>query len=107
MLSKSRASRSRFPAPRRNRWNDNIRAQPRTEPNGTDFPIRRASAASVALRRAVPCGNGSPRGFSSDRPGEFGERGREAAMRTCLYAEFVVAASDVLHQGMTAHDHAC
>ncbi len=45
--------------------------------------------------------------FPSDDLGEFGERGRDAPMRARVDAEFVVAAPNVLHERVAAHDHAC
>jgi hypothetical protein len=46
-------------------------------------------------------------GSCSDGSGEFGERGRDAPMRPDFDAEFVVTASDVLHERVPADDHAC
>jgi hypothetical protein len=44
----------------------------------------------------------------SDGLGEFGERMRDSEMMVSrVDAECVVAAPDVLHQRVTAHDHAC
>ncbi len=52
--------------------------------------------------RAVPrCRRGS----RSDRPGEFGERCRDALVVVGIKPEFVVAATQVLQQRVTAHDH--
>ena len=45
-------------------------------------------------------------GVRSDRPGEFGERGRDAPMMPGFDAEFVVAAANVLHERVTPDDHA-
>jgi hypothetical protein len=42
--------------------------------------------------------------FGSDGAGEFGERGRDAPMGTRINSEFVVAAPNVLHERVTAHD---
>ena len=42
----------------------------------------------------------------SDGSGEFGERGRDAPMRSGIASEFVVASADVLHERVTADDHA-
>ena len=45
-------------------------------------------------------------GFGSDGAGEFGERGRDATTGMGIDPEFVVAATNVLDERMTAHDHA-
>jgi hypothetical protein len=42
----------------------------------------------------------------SDGSGEFGERVGDAPMPTDFAPEFVVAAPNVLHERVTAHDHA-
>jgi hypothetical protein len=44
-------------------------------------------------------------GVHSDCSGEFGERVRDAPMGASINPEFVVAAPEVLHEGVTAHDH--
>ena len=41
----------------------------------------------------------------SDCPGEFDERVLDPLVRARVNVEFVVAAADVLHQRVTAHDH--
>jgi hypothetical protein len=43
----------------------------------------------------------------SDRVGEFGERGGDPQGRWCVESEFVVAASEVLHEGVSGDDHVC
>jgi hypothetical protein len=44
--------------------------------------------------------------FSLDDLGEFGERVRDAPMGARIKTELVMAAPNVLHQRMTAHNHA-
>jgi hypothetical protein len=43
----------------------------------------------------------------SDRLGEFGERSGDPRGRRCVEAEFVVAAVEVLHEGVSGDDHVC
>ena len=52
----------------------------------------------------MPCGTQAAVRFCSDGSGEFAERGRDAAMGSGFDAEFVVTATNVLHQRVTAHD---
>jgi hypothetical protein len=65
----------------------------------------RCSWGSVALR-----GIGSRKCFlrplCSDDVCEFSERDRDAAVRVCFDAEFVVTAPEVLQERVTTHDHA-
>ena len=42
----------------------------------------------------------------SDGAGEFRERGRDATVGASVASQFVVASADVLHERVTAHDHA-
>ena len=42
----------------------------------------------------------------SDGSDEFGERGSDAPVLAGVDAEFVVASPQVLHEGVTSHDHA-
>jgi hypothetical protein len=41
----------------------------------------------------------------SDGEGEFGEGDREPMLWVLIYAEFVVATSEVLHEGVSGADH--
>ena len=50
--------------------------------------------------------SGGPVRGALDDSGEFGESGSDAPMGARVDPEFVVAATDVLHEGVTAHDHA-
>ena len=45
-------------------------------------------------------------GVGSDGPGELEEGGRDAAMSSGFDTEFVVTATNVLHERVTADDHA-
>jgi RNA polymerase sigma factor (sigma-70 family) len=70
-------------------------------------------ARSPALPELAPlrCGTGGrvepAPGPWSDRVGEFGERSGDPRGRRCVEAEFVVAAAQVLHEGVPCDDHLC
>lgn len=63
--------------------------------------------ALLHLSRTVTCGVSLRPVSDSDRAGEFGERGLDAPVAARVGAEFVVAASDVLHARMTTDDRSC
>jgi hypothetical protein len=68
-------------------------------------PHRNGAAGVVALLR-----NGGRSGLDrvvprSDGEGEFGEGDREPMLWVLIYAEFVVATSEVLHEGVSGADH--
>src|SRR5450755_271647 len=67
----------------------------------------RSRDGTVALTSTVPCERPAVVGSCSDGSREFGERGRDALMRSDFAAEFVVTASHILHERVPAHDHAC
>jgi hypothetical protein len=59
-----------------------------------------------ALLRCLIGGRVEPRfGRRSDRPGELGERCGHALGRRGVESEFVVAASEILDEGMSGDDH--
>ncbi len=93
---------------RRRRARSRVRCWPRSYcPNRSPYRrwhccIGAASWGTVALGARHRAG---ARLLGSDGAGEFGERVRDAPMRARVHAKFVVAAPDVLHQRMTAHDH--
>ena len=60
---------------------------------------------TVALGRRVPRGSEQRPVSGSDRAGEFAECVLDTPMSARVDTEFVVAATDVLHQRVTAHDH--
>lgn len=65
-----------------------------------------AARRHLALLRWPADGRVEPeRWFGSDRPGEFGERSRDALGGRCVDAEFVVPAPQILHEGMPGDDH--
>ena len=59
------------------------------------------------MRWIGPAANLDAVDVRSDGSGEFGERGRDAAVWSGVETEFVVAAANVLHERVTEDDHPC
>src|SRR5205823_1822976 len=81
------------------------RNAPRPDPRCVrTAPITPARNGAVALTRSWPRGAELRSVSGSDGASEFRERGRDATMWSRIDAEFVVAAPNVLHERMAAHD---
>src|SRR6266567_2247964 len=76
---------------------------PRLDPHlRASTPRTRALLRWAGPRHARPVSVAAVR---SDGSGEFGERGLDMPMGASVKPKFVMAATQVLHQRMTAHDH--
>jgi hypothetical protein len=82
------------------------RVPPPDRRSGRGGPRRVVERHCCVVRSCDAVGRGD--GVWSDRGGEFVERGGDAELLVSrLDAQFVVASSDVLYEGVTADDHTC